>query len=364
MLASLPAESVREAERALYQHGFLLKEQLGGGGSAWVYEVQSRKYPESQRFALKIIDWSLENPTNIDSFTAEVSALQVLAHPNVIRLFDSFRSDHFLYLILEHCPGSMRMVIDRQGAIPSAQLRRYALDLASALRYCHRQNIAHRDIKPSNILIDKYGRAKLADFGLAMLSVHQNQVSSQAGSLVYLAPEVLLGRPFNPMRTDIWSFGVTLFEMATSALPWHSQDYEGTREEIIAGTFTMPRTVPDDVAAAILKMLVVDPAERVTAADLVDLEMFHEHTKRSLAAAIGASTRRSAGIGGGGADIRASQSGSLGKGKTRMTALSTFGSSKVLMGVDIAVGQNFWDEEIDPGRSSDRRNDGKSDAPD
>jgi serine/threonine protein kinase len=213
----------------------------------------------------------------MDSFAAEVSALSLLAHPNVIQFFNFFRSDSFLYIVLEHCPGgSIRDLIVRRGPIPESQLRRFAAEIVTALHFCHLHNIAHRDIKPSNILIDKYGRAKLADFGLAMLIVKRELVNSHVGSLAYIAPELARGEPSDPMCTDIWSLGVTFYEMATGVLPWESV------EAIFERRFVIPGNVPPDFAAAIERMLVVDPTKRSTIRELVKIEVFQELPRHSF----------------------------------------------------------------------------------
>jgi serine/threonine protein kinase len=277
MALPLSHERFLEAERALWQQGFLLRNEIGSGGFAVVHEVQARKYEGVTNFVVKIVDRSVEDDALMDSFAAEVSALSVLLHPNVIQFFNFFHSESFLYIVLEHCPGgSVRDLIVRQGPIPFPQLQPFASQLVSALHFCHGKNIAHRDIKPSNILIDKYGRAKLADFGLALLIIRCEFISSHVGSLAYIAPELIRGQPFDPLRTDIWALGVTFYEMATGMLPWESGNTEGMKEEIIEGRFASPPNVPDDFVQAIAQMLNVDPQMRPTPADLAKMEVFQE----------------------------------------------------------------------------------------
>jgi serine/threonine protein kinase len=269
-----------EVDRTLYRQGFTRGEEIGGGGCAVVYEIRSHKYRENSSFALKLVNRTLEDEDIIESFTAEANALSRIAHPNVIQFFSFFKSPSFLYLVLEFCPGgSMQTVIERYGAVPTAQLARYGGEVVSALRYCHGMQIAHRDIKPSNILIDKYNRAKLADFGLAMLTVHKELVEKYCGSLSYVAPEIIQKHPFDALAADIWSLGVTLFEMTTGKLPWESLDIENLKDEIIKGSFQIPAGMPVDFAAAIQRMIVIDPSERATADELAALPVFQGHTK-------------------------------------------------------------------------------------
>jgi serine/threonine protein kinase len=273
----LSGPQLSEVDRVLYRKGFTLGEDLGGGGYASVYSVESHKYRDAPRFALKLIDRSLEDESLMESFTAEIAALEVLVHPNVIQFYDFFRSDSFLYLVLEYCPGgSMKDIVEAHGAIAIPTFRKYAAELVAALHYCHNQKVAHRDIKSSNILIDRYGRAKLADFGLAVLMARQELIESYCGSLAYLAPEILLKQPFDPMAADIWGLGVTLYEMVMGVLPWASKDIERTKEDIINARFVMPTVLPRDIAAALDSMLVGDPGKRVTAEALVKMSAFQD----------------------------------------------------------------------------------------
>jgi serine/threonine protein kinase len=309
----LTDDQLSEIRTVLYRRGFILGHQIGSGGFSCVLEVQSRLYPENPSFAVKIINRSIENEAVLESFSAEVRALGSLAHPNVIQFFSHFHSDTFLYLVLEYCPGgSMTSLIAKWGVIPVASLRKYATALVSAVNFCHTHKIAHRDIKPGNMLIDKYDRVKLADFGLAMLIVRTELIDNFCGSLVYSPPELLAKRPFDPMAADIWSLGVSLFEMATGVLPWISRDEQELKEEIITGSFAMPESVSSDLADAIQKMIVVDPRVRATADELSRMPVFQEGRVSS-----GSSRPGKPGL----LRVPGTQSGIGGAGKKRVSAI-------------------------------------------
>jgi serine/threonine protein kinase len=269
---SSPAPQNRDAEasKALYREGYILQDRIADGGFAQVYQVQSRQY--QTKFACKMFDFTLDND---DSFKAEVAALAQLYHPNVIQIFTFFRSETLLYQILEFCPGgSVKDLINSGRPLTDQDLRRHCQSIVSALLFCHSKDIAHRDIKPANLLIDKYNRIKLADFGLACVIERPRPPEKVCGSVPYMAPEVLQKRSFDPKAADIWALGVTLFEMAARRLPWAGDTVEEMEEEIYAGRFEVPPSVPPRLALAIRGVLVVDPRKRWTQKELVHFDYF------------------------------------------------------------------------------------------
>jgi serine/threonine-protein kinase HSL1 (negative regulator of Swe1 kinase) len=228
---------------------------------------------------VKLVDLDQEGGSLPDSFEAEINALVKLNHPNVIKIYNYFRSESLVYMILEFCPGgSLRDVIDNQGPIAVPQLYELSRQLVSALAACHAFEIAHRDIKPGNILIDGYGRAKLADFGLACRPDIVSTSTQVAGSLPYVAPETLSERCVDPRPGDIWSLGVTLYEMAVGSIPWN---VDHIKHDIQAGRVTYPGIIPHEFRVLLSHMLRVDPKMRWSCADILECEIFKNSDSRS-----------------------------------------------------------------------------------
>ena len=122
-----------------------------------------------------------------------------------------------LYIFLEYCNwGSLQDLVDRKGPIKPPLLDLYYFQILNALSYCHEKNIAHRDIKPSNILLDSYGRIKLADFGLSRKLEKGEIIHSYGGSRQYMPPEVICRNQVDPFLANIWSLGITFYVMALS----------------------------------------------------------------------------------------------------------------------------------------------------
>jgi serine/threonine protein kinase len=272
-----PAVSERllgEARKALYQRGFDITTQIGSGGFAKCFKVRSRQYQED--FVVKVFHLIKDGIS--ESFTAEISALKNLSHPNVIQLFDYFVSESLLYLILEYCPdGSMKQLISQCGAIRPPRLYMFCSQIVAALAYCHGKDISHCDIKPANIFVDKYGRAKLADFGLAQCHHDSPLIDNFAGSVCYMAPEILKREPHDPIKADIWSLGISFYEMATGQVPWNLDctpfDTSQTQVEV-----PWIQSVSPEFNQILRKLLRIAPEERCGCSEIEFLSIFKRLT--------------------------------------------------------------------------------------
>lgn len=244
---------------ALAEHGYEFKRLLGRGGFASVVLVRSTRY--DMEFAAKII--AHEGPLN-GTVEAEIRSLRDLAHPNIICLYDWFTNGHHVFLILEYCPnGSLQDIIDKQKTMAEPIVRQYFRQIVSALQYCHSQGVAHLDIKPANILIDVYGRVKVADFGLSLVCGKNERVARNAGSLLFCSPEYFIQSNHDPFKADIWALGLVLYNMFFGRLPWSSKTPRAVKHEIIDGVPPFPdRELPPDAARLLVQMVQVDPNSR------------------------------------------------------------------------------------------------------
>jgi len=154
------------------------------------------------------------------SFSAETEALRRLDHPHVIRLYDCFRDGINFVMILELCPGGNLMDEAGNGGLSIPRLITVVPQIVDALMFCHANLVPHCDLKPQNILLDGFGRVKLADFGLSVIRDDWDRTLAFAGSPVFAAPEVLAKEPHSKFQADVWSFGVMLAVLATGRVPW------------------------------------------------------------------------------------------------------------------------------------------------
>ncbi|MGO8930569.1 MAG: protein kinase domain-containing protein [Limisphaerales bacterium] len=199
-------------------------ECLGRGGMGVVYKARQ---PRLNRFvALKILAREKEkDPRFAERFTREAQALARLNHPNIVTVYDFGETNGLYYLLMEFVDGmSLRQLLQSRKLAPEEALV-IVPSICEALQYAHEQGIVHRDIKPENILLDKQGRVKIADFGIAKLLGADGKVESLTGEQGvvgtphYMAPEQVEKPSVVDHRADIFSLGVVFYEMLTGELP-------------------------------------------------------------------------------------------------------------------------------------------------
>ena len=157
-------------------------------------------------------------PRSQENLEAEISILQSINHPNVMRLYEVQTTERHVYLMLEYCSGGdLMQVIRSRGAQSEAQTRIYLVQLAHGLQHLRLRNLIHRDLKPQNLLLSNagpHGVLKIGDFGFARYMQQQDLAETLCGSPLYMAPEILNGDE-QSWRTDIWSLGCVVMELAT-----------------------------------------------------------------------------------------------------------------------------------------------------
>jgi serine/threonine protein kinase len=200
-----------------------LIELLGQGGMGAVYKA--RQLGLDRLVALKILPPEVgRDPAFAERFTREARALARLGHPNIVGVYDFGQRDGMFYIVMEYMEGvNLRQAILAGGMSPPQALA-IVPQICDALQFAHDEGVVHRDIKPENILLDKRGRVKIADFGLAKLfgtaADHTLTGDQQVmGTLRYMAPEQMEGTHAVDHRADIYSLGVVFYEMLTGELP-------------------------------------------------------------------------------------------------------------------------------------------------
>ena len=197
---------------------------IGQGGMGVVYHARQKGLDRAVALKILTVD-PRQDPSFAERFTREAKALASLSHPNIVAVHDSGRAGDRYYLLMEYVDGTNLRELQRRGAVAPVKALRLVSQVCEALQFAHEEGIVHRDIKPENILVDRRGRVKIADFGLAKLmrrAPEQRALTGpqQAmGTVHYMAPEQI-ERPLEvDHRADIYSLGVVFYELLTGELP-------------------------------------------------------------------------------------------------------------------------------------------------
>lgn len=252
------------------KHGYEMKEQIGRGQFGRAYRISSLKYSED--FVLKFIP--IRNTRSIEDQKAEYEALIQFIHPNILSIYEVWEELGGISLVTEYCNnGSYDKIIRQNGPLPKAKFVPVAKQLLLALQYLHKKGYSHNDIKPANILVDKYGRPKLADFGLCALSDGNKSETVVRGTTLTMAPELFKRIPYNPLKSDIWSMGITLFIMAVGTNPW-GENEKDVCFGAVSGIVEYPHDINKQIFVLLDKMLQPNPDDRPEIAELLELPIF------------------------------------------------------------------------------------------
>ena len=253
---------------------------IGAGGMGEVYRATDTKL--GRDVALKVLPPEMaHDPDRLARFRREAKALAQLDHPNIVTIHSVEESDGVHFLTMQLVEGQPLDRLIAAAGLPLEQLVEVASALADALAAAHEKGIVHRDLKPANVMVTSEGRVKVLDFGLAkdvraadlggatLTSVSQTEVGVVMGTPAYMSPEQASGRALDP-RTDIFSLGVVLHEMATGRRPFDGDSSAELISAILrdsAPPVTDARPdLPSDLARIIRRCLEKDPRHRVQTA--------------------------------------------------------------------------------------------------
>ena len=248
-------------------------EHIGSGGMADVYKAQCLK---TNRFvAVKILRKEYcDDETLVRRFTMEARSTADLHHPNVVSILDEGNDQGIHYIVMELAEGmTLKRYIRRYGRLSVRETVDFSIQIASGIQAAHEHGIVHRDIKPQNIIVSDSGKIKVTDFGIAKAATGDTIASSTMSSVRYLSPEQARGG-YSDARSDIYSLGITMYEMATGKVPFDGENTVAIavmhlRDEIVPPRNYFP-DIPVSLERIILKCTRKRPEERYqTAADLI-----------------------------------------------------------------------------------------------
>jgi serine/threonine protein kinase len=241
-------------------------EKLGEGGMGVVYKAQDL---ELDRFvAIKALPERLvEHDTEQQRFIQEAKAASALNHPHVCTIYDFLKVEGKQYIVMEYVDGRTLRDVLRSGVPDQATAISYAVQIGEALEEAHAHSIVHRDIKPENLMVNSKNQIKVMDFGLAKLkgALKLTRTSSTVGTLSYMAPEQIEGKEVDA-RSDIFSFGIVLYEMLSGHIPFRGEHEASLMYSILneepAPIEQYRPDVPQDLRHILDRALEKDPEER------------------------------------------------------------------------------------------------------
>ena len=258
---------------------YRLERKLGSGGMADVWLAEDQEL--GRHVAVKILHERYANDEQfVERFRREATHAAGLSHPNIVSIFDRGVADGSYYIVMEYIEGrTLKELIVTRGPCPLPVAISYTRQILAALRYAHKNGIIHRDIKPHNVIVDREGRVKVADFGIARAGASEmTEAGSIVGTAQYLSPEQARGAPVDE-SSDLYSTGIVLYELLTGTVPFTGETPVEIAMKHLSQTPETPsalrKDIPHDLDLVVLRALAKEPAERYrTAAELDrDLEL-------------------------------------------------------------------------------------------
>ena len=248
--------------------------ELGKGSYGQVFRCQNKE--TGNVYACKKM--SKKKIKNKKQFQTELNLLRTTDHPNIIKLYDIYEDNKYIYLIMEECNGgeffdSLAKRAKEKNMYTEKECARIFKQILEAVNYLHAHGVCHRDLKPENILFSNVAddsSLKLIDFGLSKVLDGENNMKKTVGTTFYMAPEVIQGN-YNE-KCDIWSCGIILYIMLCGKPPFYSQDEEELKKKICSMKYNFDypefKRVSQD-AINLIKKILVGPDQRLSAAQIL-----------------------------------------------------------------------------------------------
>ena len=229
-------------------------ELVGSGGMSEVYKAKCHVL--NRYVAIKVLKPEFSQDVNfVTKFRIEAQSAAGLSHPNIVNVYDVGEDNGIYYIVMELVEGiTLKEYIEKKGRLMPDEAIKFAIEIAQGLQAAHEHHTIHRDIKPQNIIVAKNGAIKVTDFGIARAASSNTMTSNAMGSVHYISPEQARGG-YSDERSDIYSLGITLFEMLTGHVPFEGDNNVSIALQHIQGEIPSPRSYYEDIPTSLEKII-------------------------------------------------------------------------------------------------------------
>jgi len=244
--------------------GYLLEEEIGRGSMGMVY--RGKQIALGREVAIKVLPRALARDASyVARFIREAQIIAGLNHPNIVQIYDAGQQGGFLYFVMEFVQGpTIGSLLQIDTIMPPHLSAEYAAQIADALDFAYKErNVIHRDIKPENLMLDRWGKIKVMDFGLARAPGHQQITVAKTlvGSIYYASPEQVWGQTLDN-RSDIYALGVVLYEMVTGQRPFSGRTLPELTTAIVSGSLRQPTALNSEVSPELEQIILTAMARQ------------------------------------------------------------------------------------------------------
>ncbi|KAJ3318947.1 hypothetical protein HDV06_006936 [Boothiomyces sp. JEL0866] len=202
---------------------------------------------------------------SMSHFQQEILLMMRFNHPNIIKIYQVIEAPEDIYVVMEYAPGGdLSTYVGIHGRLSEVEARRIFRQIISAIDFVHSSKVVHRDLKMENILLDHNRNAMITDFGLGRGFKNNDYMKTFCGTPYYSAPEMVAGKPYNGIKTDIWAIGVILYVMVSGVLPFTGDSIRSLFKQIKKAEYNIPQDLSWELIDLIRFILIEDPEKRLS----------------------------------------------------------------------------------------------------
>eukprot|EP00347_Sterkiella_histriomuscorum_P006616 403352090 len=235
-----------------------------------------------EKVAIKILEKDkIKDQADVERVTREIHILKIVRHPNVVQLYEIIETSRQLFLIMEYASGGELFdFIVKRKRLQEPDACKFFQQIISGVEYIHKIKICHRDLKPENLLLDEKNNIKIVDFGLSNTYKKGELLKTACGSPCYAAPEMIAGKKYQGLISDVWSCGIILYAMSCGYLPFEDPNTNKLYKKILNCDYLLPGFISAPCKDLIKKILNTDPNTRISIRDLKNHEWFNQIKKK------------------------------------------------------------------------------------